>query len=333
MARPNLLKPPMPRSHLVKRESYHYLWSKNHPPVLQVNPGDRVTFQVNEVTSSQLTEKSTVADINRLDMSKFYPLAGPVRIRGAEAGDALVVDIVRVQTADWGWSTIIPGLGLLGEFTEPYLWKWKIGKGEWISFKNGLRVRKRPFCGVMGVAPPGDQFTEPMPPGNHGGNVDVRHLVAGSRLLLPIWVDGGLFSVADLHAAQGDGEVCVSAIECAGEVTLRFGLLRNLQLEVPQYFTARETRPGRSYVTTGIGPDLMEACRQAVRGMINALTDCAGLSREEAYVFCSVAADLRVHEIVDRPNWVVGFMIAQDCLGPAWKKLSGTRSSQRNALP
>lgn len=312
---------------MVKRSSFHYLWSKNHRPVLEINPGDRVTFEVNEVTSSQLTSKSTVAAIGTLDASKFYPLAGPVLVRGARKGDTLAIDIQEVQTANWGWSAIIPGLGALEEFEKPYLWMWRLGRSNWINFKNGLRVKRRPFCGVMGVAPPGDGFTQTMPPGNHGGNVDVRHLVAGSKLLLPVWVDGGLFSVGDIHAAQGDGEVCVTAIECPGKVTLRFNLLRGLRSEAPHYFTARGITAERCYVTTGIAPDLMEACRLAIRRMIAALMRSAGLSREEAYVFCSVGADLRIHEIVDRPNWVVGLTLSRDCFGPAWDRLSLTGNS------
>jgi len=309
------------RSHVVTDASYHYLWSKNHPHILEVDPGDRVTFQVREVTSSQLTKTSTVADTSKLDDSKFYPLAGPVRVRGARVGDALAIDVLRVETADWGWSAVIPGLGVLEEFTEPYLWIWRLGKSDWVNFKNGLRVKKRPFCGVMGVAPATEGTTQAMPPGNHGGNLDTRHLTAGSRLLLPVWVDGGLFSVGDIHAAQGDGEVCVTAIECPGKATLRFNLIKGAQLEAPQYFTAPERTVERHYVTTGISPDLMEACRLSIRGMIKTLTKRAALSREEAYIFCSVVGDLRIHEIVDKPNWVVGFWVAQSSLGPIWRKL------------
>lgn len=297
------------------------MWSKSHPHVLEVDPRDRVTFQVREVTSSQLTKTSTVADVAKLDDSKFYPLAGPVRVRGAEVGDALGIDVLNVETGDWGWSAIVPGLGALEEFTEPYLWVWRLGKSPWVDFKNGLRVRKRPFCGVMGVAPSTEGTTQAMPPGDHGGNLDTRHLTAGSRLLLPVWVDGGLFSVGDIHAAQGDGEVCVTAIECPGRVTLRFNLIKKAQLEAPQYFTAPERKPERHFVTIGISADLMEACKLAIRRMINTLTIHAGLSREEAYVFCSVTGDLRVHEIVDKPNWVVGFWISQSSLGPVWRKL------------
>jgi len=310
------------RSHLVTKDSYHYLWSKNHPAVLEIDPGDRVRFQVREVTSSQLTKKSTRGDVAKLDSSKFYPLAGPVHIKGARVGDALAIDVLKVETAGWGWSAIVPGLVPLEEFTEPYLWMWKLTRKNSVKFKNGLRVSCRPFCGVMGVVPASEGFTESMPPGNHGGNMDIRHLTAGSRLLLPVWVDGGLFSVGDIHAAQGDGEVCVTAIECPGEVTLRLNLIKGAQLDAPRYFTSQERTTEKSYVTTGISTDLMDACKQAIRRMIKDLTKYASLSREEAYIFCSVAGDLRIHEIVDKPNWVVGFSIAQRCLGPVWKKLS-----------
>jgi acetamidase/formamidase len=165
----------------VTRDKYHYYWSKNHAPVLEINSRERVTFQVQEVTSSQLTQKSTSDDIAKLDESKFYPLAGPVRVKDAAVGDALEVEVLKVDTANWGWSAIIPGLGTLEEFKEPYLKAWKISDKMWVNFKKGLRVKYKPFCGVMGVAPPSEGLTEVMPPGNHGGNIDVRHLTAGSR--------------------------------------------------------------------------------------------------------------------------------------------------------
>lgn len=288
---------------------------------MEIDPGDRITFQVREVTSSQITRKSTTSDVAKLDASKFYPLTGPVHVKGAKPGDALAIDVLNVETANWGWSAIVPGLGALDEFTEPFLWIWKVSKGSWVNFKNGLKVKRRPFCGVMGVAPASEGFAESMPPGTHGGNMDVRHLTAGSRLLLPVWVEGGLFSVADIHAAQGDGEVCVTAIECPGEVTLRLNLLKEAHLDAPHYFTAGEKNAERCYVTTGISSDLMDACKQSIRRMINALTAHASLSREEAYIFCSVAGDLRIHEIVDKPNWVVGFTIPQSSLGPVWRRL------------
>jgi len=308
-------------SHLIERDSYHYMWSKNHPPVLEIESGEKVSFQVQEVTSSQLTKASTNHDVARLDPTKFYPLTGPVKIRGAVPGDALAIDVLKVDTADWGWSAIIPGLGTLGEYTKPFLWKWKLSKRKWLRFRNGLRVEFNPFCGVMGVAPASESPTEVMPPGSHGGNMDIRHLTVGSRLILPVLTDGALFSVGDIHASQGDGEVCVTAIECSGEATLRFNLIKKAHLDAPRYFTAPKSRNRKYYVSTGISPDLMDACRKALRRMIEDLTRSSGVSPEEAYIFCSVAGDLRVHEIVDQPNWVVGFMIPLDCLGVAGTRL------------
>ena len=316
---------PLPGSHVIERDSYHYMWSKNHPPVLEVESGEKVSFQVQEVTSSQLTKASTNADVARLDPAKFYPLTGPVKIRGAVPGDALAIDVLKVDTVDWGWSAIIPGLGILEEFTEPFLWTWKLSKRKWLLFRNGLRVEFNPFCGVMGVAPASEGPTEVMPPGNHGGNMDIRHLTVGSRLILPVLVDGALFSVGDIHAAQGDGEVCVTAIECSGEVALGFNLIKRAHFDAPRYFTAPKNENRRYYVTTGISSDLMDACRKALRRMIADLARSSGLSREEAYIFCSVAGDLRVHEIVDQPNWVVGFMIPLDCLGVAGRRLGSIR--------
>ncbi|HKT22147.1 MAG TPA: acetamidase/formamidase family protein, partial [Nitrososphaerales archaeon] len=199
------------------------------------------------------------------------------------------------------------------EFQWPYLYKWTLGDRGFARFERGIKVPLRPFCGVMGVAPPEAGSFPVMPPGRHGGNLDIKHLTKGSRLELPVWVPGALFSTGDLHAAMGDGEVCVSAIECAGKAKFRFSLEKGMGLGWPRYFTRYEAGPKKGYyVTTGVAADLMAAAKAAVRGMLDYLTKGYGLSREEAYVLCSVAADLRIHEVVDAPNWVVGAMIPLD---------------------
>ena len=300
----------MARGNLVKLDSFHYKWSRSHKPALSVRPGATVTFQVNEVTSSQIDEESESEVVSRLDAEQLYPLAGPVEVEGAKAGDVLVVDVLRVKPADWGWSAIIPGLGLLEEFDEPYLHIWDLSDGRKAPFKADIEVPIRPFCGVYGVAPKEEGYHEVMPPGPHGGNMDNRHLTAGCRLLLPIWTEGALFSLGDLHAAQGDGEVCVTAIESPGVATVRLDIIRGLHLQSPEYILRSDGRaPGPLYGTTGISPDLWEAAKLSVRGMIRHLRREYGLTGEEAYVLCSVAADLTIHEIVDRPNWVVGTTI------------------------
>ncbi len=271
-------------------------------------------FEVNEVASWQIRKESRARDFAKLDDKKLYPLSGPVFVEGALPGDALSISVENVKTADWGWTGIIPGLGLLPEFKKPYLWIWDLSRGkDHANFVRGISVPLAPFCGVMGVAPKENGNFNVKPPGRHGGNMDIRHLTKGSKLILPVWNEGALFSVGDVHAAQGDGEVCVTAIECPGEVTLKFDLIKGAGISSPRYFT-RSDRKGNletRFVTTGISPDLMEASRQAVRNMIDHLSEQHALTRDEAYVLCSVAADLRIHEVVDSPNWVVGLSIGQ----------------------
>ena len=259
--------------------------------MLNVKPGDRVHFEVNEVTTWQMNEKSKVEDLMKIDLAKLYPLAGPIYVEGAEPGDALVVNIESVKPASWGWTGIMPGMGLLEEFDAPALYVWNLrGSGrKYSSFVKRISVPLNPFCGVLGVAPPEDGFFEVMPPGKHGGNMDIRHLTSGSTLMLPVWNEGGLFSICDVHAAQGDGEVCVSAIECAGDVTLSFDLKKNVNLETPRYLSRPLFGPRDGYfATTGISPDLMEASKQALRNMIAFLAENLGISRARLHaVLCS----------------------------------------------
>ena len=306
----------LPKSNVVKKESFHYLWSNSHKPVLSIKPGDQVHFEVNEVYSWQMTEKTKAEDFSKLDNSKLYPLAGPVYVEGAKPGDALVVRVESVKPAKWGWSAIMPPMGLLEEFTDPYLYIWNLrGAQKYARFVKQIRVPLNPFCGVMGVAPAEPGFHQVMPPGKHGGNLDIRHLTDGSTLLIPVWNDGALFSTGDVHAGQGDGEVCVTAIECAGDVTFTFDLKKNANLQAPIYYSKPLNLSRTGYfATTGIAPDLMTASKEAVRGMISFLGENLGLSMEGAYILCSVIGELRIHEIVDAPNWVVGMMIPRDLI-------------------
>jgi acetamidase/formamidase len=154
-----------------------------------------------------------------------------------------------------------------------------------------------------------------MPPRKNGGNMDVKQLTAGTTLYLPVWVDGALFSVGDGHGAQGDGEVCISAVEMAAEVTLRFGLQPGRLLPEPRLRTGGPLAPGTNrgphFATTAHGPDLFAAAQQAVRYMIDHLVAERGLTREEAYVLSSVAVDLKISEIVDAPNWIVSAFLPE----------------------
>lgn len=299
----------------IGKDTFHYKWSKSHRPVLSVKPGDTVKFEINDVGSWQITSEWKSEDMARFDSEKLYPLSGPIFVEGAKPGDSLVVDVLDVKNGGFGWTSIAPDLGVLEEFNAYYLYKWRLADSKFAHFEKGIKVPIRPFCGVMGVAPPEEGLFDVAPPGRHGGNLDVRHLTSGSSLELPVWVDGALFSTGDLHAAMGDGEVCISAIECAGTAKFRFSLKRDTNLKWPRFYTKGDERARKGYYTaTGIADDLMEATRESVRNMIGYLTKQYSLTREDAYVLCSVAADVRVHEVVDKPNWVVGTMISLDCL-------------------
>lgn len=305
--------------HVVKRDKYHFNWSKDHNPVHRIKPGDTVKFEVNEVTCGQITSESSAADLTKLDSSKLLPLTGPVFVEGASPGDALIIRIKDVKVADWAWTAIIPGMGLLEEFNKPYLWIWKLTNRRYALFKNNIKIPLRPFCGTIGVAPADEGVINAMPPGRHGGNMELKHLTAGSTLILPVWVNGALFSVGDIHAAQGEGELCIAAIESPGEATFTFDLVKNARIDTPRFFTSGQQRSSRGYVgTTGMSPDLMTACKQAVRSMIDYLTREHALTKEEAYVLCSIAGDLVIHEIVD-PSLTVGLMIPRDIFSKAAK--------------
>jgi amidase len=209
---------------------------------------------------------------------------------------------------------VIPGFGLLADqFTDPELTVWSYDATTLAPavFGPGGRVPLKPFCGTLGLAPAEPGTHSIVPPRRVGGNMDTRDLAAGTVLYLPVEVAGGLFSVGDTHAAQGDGEVCGTAIESPMDVVLTFDLVKGAELPFPRFETpgpvTRHVDEKGYLVTTGVGPDLMEGARAAVAGMIDQLSAAQGMSPAEAYMLCSVCADLRISEIVDQPNWVVSF--------------------------
>ncbi|MFO1061247.1 MAG: acetamidase/formamidase family protein [Dongiaceae bacterium] len=302
-------------SHTIHRTQHHYGWNNALPPRLIVAPGERVEFRTVDASGGQLSPASTVADVPGLDFGRVNPVTGPVSIDGAEPGDAIKVTVLGLAPAGgWGWTANIPGFGLLAEqFKEPALYTWKYDAAGMTPalFGPGGRVPLRPFCGTIGLAPAEPGQHSVVPPRRVGGNMDIRDMAAGTELYLPVEVAGGLFSVGDTHAAQGDGEVCGTAIESPFSVALQFDLVKDARLAFPRYTTPGPvTRhiDGAGYeVTTGIGPDLMAGARAAVSAMVDLLSGRYDMAPVEAYMLCSVAGDLRISEIVDMPNWVVSF--------------------------
>lgn len=298
--------------HTIHRHRHHFGWNNANAPALTVAPGTTVEFDTVDSSGGQLQATSTVAAIAALDFAKINPVSGPVFVDGAQPGDAIKVDILDFTPSGWGWTACIPGFGLLADqFPEPALNIWSYDRSSLApaAYGPGGRVPLKPFAGTIGLAPAEPGLHSIVPPRRVGGNMDIRDLAAGSVLYLPVEVAGGLFSIGDTHAAQGDGEVCGTAIESPMKVTLRLGLVKGANLRFPRFETpgpvARHL-DGKGYeVTTGIGPDLMAGAREAVAGMIELLMKRQGIGAAEAYMLCSVAADLRISEIVDRPNWVV----------------------------
>ncbi len=296
--------------HRLAADQVHYEWNNAQAPRLEIDPGDTVVFDTRDAADGYYSRDSTHADVFGRGPFRGHPLTGPVRVRGAAPGDTLVVEVLEVlPAADFGWTAIRPGRGLLpeAEFPKPHLAIWDLSDGAYARIPN-IAVPLAPFPGVMGTAldEPGGHST--MPPRKNGGNMDIKLLTRGSTLYLPVWVEGALFSVGDGHGAQGDGEVCVTAVEMSAHVTLRFGVLRGRPLPEPRLRTSTTAgrRPeGTCFVTTAHGPDLFAAAQQAVRHMIDHLGEERGLSREEAYILASVAVDLSISEIVDAPNWIV----------------------------
>jgi acetamidase/formamidase len=303
----------MSRTHQLSAERVHYAWDNSLPPLLEIDAGDTVVFQTRDSSDGRNRPPVTLAEALARPRSPGHPLTGPIYVRGAEPGDALEIEVLALETGPWGYTIIAPGVGLLpDDYREPVLFHWDLTRDP-VPFVRGVRIPKEPFLGVMGVAlaEPGSFST--MPPRRNAGNVDVKQLTAGAKLWLPVLVPGALFSCGDGHAAQGDGEVCVTAIECEMTATLRFDLRKGAGPPELQFETAGPLSPRTNtagyFATTGHSPDLLEAARQATRHMIEHLVNACGFTRKEAYMLCSVAVDLRVSEVVDAPNWVVSALL------------------------
>ncbi len=348
----------------------HNRWHPELEPVATVEPGDEVTFEVRDSRDRQLGHGSGHEDL--LDTPSIaHPLTGPVAVAGAEPGDLLELEVLGYQTDDFAWTAIWPGSGFLGDlFDSPFLARWELDGAHARSEQlPGVAVPACVHAGTIGVAPSWDLFKRARareaaagapnpptvelawppaaadglrtyPPRENGGNMDIRDLGPGARLWLPVHVPGALLSVGDLHFAQGDGEVCISAIETGGAATFRVQVRRELREPrgtgseaggAPAWrptFPAYQAppRPPRAmFATTGIPLtdageqgllDLNLATRRALLELLGWLTAEHGLSRASAYVLMSVAAELRVSELVDAPNALVSAALPLDVFSP-----------------
>jgi acetamidase/formamidase len=298
----------------------HRLWNPAHPPALTVADGDEVEFEVIDASDTLFAPPATVADVPAFDWSRLYPLVGPIWVDGAEPGDTLEVEVLKLTAGAWGWTAVLPGLGLLpDDFSGPHLHHWDLTDGTYADFLGLAKVPIRPFCGVMGVCPDTAEPLDVLPPGHFGGNIDCRDVTVGTKLFLPVQLPGARLSIGDSHAAQGDGEVCVCAIEAPAAGAVRLRLHKGRSIPAPQLQTAGPLRAGIDdagyYATMGVASDLMTAARDAVRAMIDHLGTTYGVDPLDAYVLASVAVDLKITEVVDAPNWVVSAYLPLSIMG------------------
>jgi acetamidase/formamidase len=300
----------MSAEHQLDRGAIHHAWDRGLAPVLTIDSGDIVHFDLLKAGDGQVFEDS-VAGAVAWDFSTIYNLAGPIAVRGARPGQTLEVEFLSLRPGPWGWTGTIPELGLLpDDFPGAHLKIWDLRDGVSAELVPGVRVPLRPFLGTAGVATDEDGALSPFPPHRGGGNMDNRHLVEGSTLWLPIFNDGALFSCGDAHGGQGDGEVCVSAIECDMRATLRL-TVRDRTLDAPSYHVpaAAQPAPVDHHGTMGIDADLYTGAQKAVRAMVAWIVEAHGLDPADAYILASVAGDLHIHEIVDSGVWNVGMTL------------------------
>ena len=342
-------------------EKGHNRWHPDIPPVVEADEGEEVVLETIDALDGQLNASSTVENFGSLDTGAVHPLTGPVLVKDAQPGDLLEIEFLDVVPQPWAFSSIIPGLGFLRDiYTDPFMVHWNIADG-WATSEQipGVRVPGASFMGVSGVAPSHEQLKHwtdrenvligkggmalppdaggavpaqgaaaadglrTLPPRENGGNFDVKQLSRGSKLLLPVAVEGALFSTGDAHFAQGDGEVCVTAVEMGATVSVRFKVhkgeasrhnIRWPRFSREDYFIDPQWAAPRNFIATmgmpvtddGVndGENLTLACRNALINMIDLLQE-RGFTREQAYVICSVAVDLKISNVVDVPNYVV----------------------------
>jgi formamidase len=350
-------------------ETGHNRWHPDIPPIVRCDPGDEVVLQTRDALDGQIGPQATAEVVGAANLNVVHPLTGPVYVNGAEPGDLLDVEILEVEPDRYGFTIQVPGFGFLrDEFPDPYIAKWAIADG-WATSDDlpGVRIPGHPFMGTIGLSPdralleqttareqaaldrggfvlppdPTDAVpSDPaiaatalrtIPPRETAGNVDIKQLGAGTRLLIPVYAEGGLFSAGDAHFAQGDCETCGTAIEMRSTLHVRFAVhkgraaergIRDLQFTREDYFVAPEyAAPRRFFATTGLSvtregenrpEDLTLAARNALLNMIDHLCQHGGWTRQQAYAICSVAVDLKISELVDVPNFVVSAFLPLD---------------------
>ena len=346
----------------------HNRWHPDIAPVIEVEPGEEVTLETRDANDLQIGPHTTAKDLEKLERTVAHPLTGPVYVKGAKPGDLLEIEYLDILPERYGWTRFAPGMGFLPDlFDKHFVTHWDITTECATSPQlPGVRIPNGAFMGTAGVAPSHEQLRRwsareaelksrggrvfppdaqgavpaqgkaaseglrTIPPRENCGNADVKQLTKGSRLLIPVNVDGALYSVGDGHFAQGDSECCGTAIEMGATAVVRFHLHKDEaarkrivwpRFAHPGFFAPPEAGMPRNFIATMGMPitpegrnencDITLAARNAVIEMIRLLEE-RGWTREQAYVLCSVAVDLRVSNVVDVPNVTVSALLPED---------------------
>ena len=348
-------------------ETGHNRWHPDIPPIIEVGENENIVIDTRDASDGQMTPSTVAEDLEAMDQKVSHPLTGPIYVSGAQPGDLLEIEYIDIFPQPYGWTRFRPGAGFLRDvFTEPYVAHWDIEHGYAASEQvPGVRIPDGSFMGTAGLAPsheqleawtarenellerggivqppdaqdavPGGSIGEKglrtVPPRENAGNMDIKQLTRGSRLYIPVAVEGGLFSVGDGHFAQGDGEVCITAIEMSATVSVRFTVHKGEaasrgivtpRFSHPGYFLPPQTSVPRNFTATlgypiqqdgtQEGEDVTLAARNALLAMIDLLVE-RGYTAEQAYVICSVAVDLKISNIVDLPNVTVSAFLPEE---------------------
>jgi amidase len=271
--------------HVLTRDQIIWAFGPDLEHVLEVEPGETVTFQTNDCFTGQITSEDDL--VTSIDFGRVNSATGPAAVRGAEPGDSIVAEILDVRPVEVGFACLIPGFGQLIEHVEaPVTRLFRVEDG-WIEMNERVRFPARPMVGVVGVATDGETLTNGLA-GRHGGNLDDHLHGKGARIYFPVRQPGGMFAVGDMHASMGDGEVCFTGVEIAGEVDIRFDLLKGKQATWPV------TELPDRWVPHATAPEYDEALKLCSEEAAKLLVEEWGFSPEDAFIFLSVACDAGV---------------------------------------
>ena len=298
-------------THRISRDHIVYSLDKEHPPVLEIESGDLITLETYDARSGTIQKDEDLLEHPHPVGSN--PATGPVRVRGAEPGDGLCVEIQRIELAKKGFLAVKAGEGLLAHMATNYVTKIVEIRGDTVHFDEQIRFPTNPMVGVIGTAPDGEGVATGFA-GTHGGNMDNKYITEGSKVYLPVRVPGALLGLGDVHAAMGDGEITFIGLEICAEVTVKVDLIKGAGWHRPLIETAE------CWVTTGDHDDLAQAARIAAEEMVALMQEKGGLSFETAYMLMSAAVDVQICQCCDPGGFPVTTraVLRKDLLPNQW---------------